>query len=61
MFTSMLCILCVGSSFGKGGLQEASVKERTFSYLTTKAPTYITKGFRDQMLSVKTLIFTLEN
>lgn len=44
-FASVLCILRVVNSFGKGGLQEASLKGRAFSYLTTKAPTYITKGF----------------
>jgi len=33
------------NSFGKGGLQEASVKGRAFIYVTTKSPTYITKGF----------------
>lgn len=39
------CILRMVNSFGKGGLQESSVKGRAFSYVTTKAPTYITKGF----------------
>lgn len=44
-FSSVLCILRMVNSFGKGDLQEASLKGRAFSYLTTKAPTYITKGF----------------
>lgn len=46
----LVCPRCVehpagGKSSGKGGLQEASVQGRTFSYVTTKAPTYITKSF----------------
>lgn len=43
--SSVWCVLCMVNSFGKGGLQEASVKGKAFSYVTTKAPTYITKGF----------------
>lgn len=49
--TAAFCVLvvwstlCVVKSSGKGGLQEASVQGKAFRYVTTKTPTYITKGF----------------
>lgn len=41
-------------SSGKGGLQEASVQGRAFSYVTTKLLLTLLKVFGDQTFSVKT-------
>lgn len=50
----MWSILHVVKSSGKGGLQEASVEGRAFSYVNTKALLTFLKVFGDQTFSVKT-------